>query len=460
MLDEIIHRVEQWSEGGNRQEDFSLPIIAYTAMGPPAFRARLDRGKHLFDIWDKHTAQPQYAAWRLKKIAQDLRRHRPDSQIRKIFAGFKPGATWHRSVEVMIERYYAGRTEMDQIERAGVAIRNIASELKAFDECKRLWEAMVQWEPLARALDRHTRGHARHVINVFWLGYYLINEPILRPIFLASWRRLLAQTWGMDEVADLDPAEAINNVWYFAALFHDVASPLERLDKVAEVVNRVSAGLLETDNGALEFNQGFAASSEKAVEELIRDLPTKLALEVRSNLVTYSDKGRLEHGVGAAVVLRQAIGQGPLGCIVRQAARAVAVHNIFPQLSEAACSEANWGNEPLMCLLLLCDQIQAWDRERGDSTYNNDWPERAELVDLLVVKQSSGPVVSITIDYIVQEHLERAPLIRDRVKDALQDVINANPDRCLGRIGGAWPFKVRVKCLFGDVPLSSEIRLG
>ena len=168
-LDEIIRYVDTWRL--RQPLDRSLPIIAYTGLGSEALRSCLRRKHKLYDIWDKNTALPEYISWRLSRLAIEVSRGRPDAKMQQLISEMTSGATWHDHVTAMARRYDSGWTERDQIERAGEEIGNIAHFIGVWDECQPMWDIIKSWEWLGRAVSSRVRGHARHVINVFWLGY-------------------------------------------------------------------------------------------------------------------------------------------------------------------------------------------------------------------------------------------------------------------------------------------------
>jgi len=236
-LSDIITAVRHHEH--ERTDGRPVPIIAYTGMGLQVLRACLARSPDLYDIWDKSTAKPDYVAWRLSRIAEEIQRAYPDSRMAQLVSLMSNGASWHSHVVGMTQRYGAGATETDQLARVAGMINAIAAELGISAEGKRLWSAMMRWEPLSRASHGGIRGHARHVINVFWMGYYLIHDEALRSIFADAWRHSVEHSPRLATLRDVDATSALADSWFLAALFHDAAGCVEKADARKECARLV-----------------------------------------------------------------------------------------------------------------------------------------------------------------------------------------------------------------------------
>ncbi len=204
-LREVIADVKEWCE--NNGVGRTIPIIAYTVDGSDAFKNR----KYLYDIWDKNTASVDYVTWRLSELSKEVTRMRPDALMQRLIrtdVDESPQVNWHKHVIDMVERYDKGWTEADQIEGAGKAIENIANQLDSWEPISGMWNVVKNWEFLGRAVSERVRGHARHAINVFWLGYYLIHHKYLREYFSKRWKDIIDERLGivtLRSVANLGP---------------------------------------------------------------------------------------------------------------------------------------------------------------------------------------------------------------------------------------------------------------
>jgi CheY-like chemotaxis protein len=457
-LDYIIDTVETWSKDHARTR--SLPIIAYTARGKSALDECLERSERLYDIWDKSSASPPYVAWRFKELALEFARARADTVLQRRIEHMTKGASWHNHVIDMARRYNAGWTERDQVEKCGAAIENIAHQLKTFDICHKYWEVMLKWEMLGRAISRRTRGHSRHVINVFWLGYYILHHDSLRDWFAEAWASLVTNRSDMGAVANEQPLEALSTAWYYASLFHDVAGCVEKNERVIGSTNEVLdvfagfVGHMVSDSRVDDVLLTRAEALFYAFDEPLRSVLVPL-------WVASIEKREPDHGVVAAVHLTHELAETPSQLpYAREAARAMMTHNLIGKLSSKPASVLTWESEPLACLLILCDQVQTWDRTRGDQTIRDrDEPERAELSKLAVIAPTEidRPKLVMDIDYLAPRHLDHAPHQLSEARDALEYILKDKPNRALARIRQPWPFGVMVQCWLNGQPLNTDM---
>jgi hypothetical protein len=452
-LDEIIELVEEWSkkDGSGRM----LPIIAYTGRGLEALEYCLDRKESLYDIWDKSTASPEYAAWRLSELSKELSRIRPDALTQRLIREMDTKVRWHGDVIDMTKRYNSGWSEYDQIKRAGIAIQKIAHVLGVEQQCGAMWQLMEDWEALSRAVSRKTRGHARHVINVFWLGYFLLNDKHLNDIFAQAWEKIRQKR--MDDEAENNATESLCNAWYYAGLFHDIGGAPEHSAKTADYLAQLLSvfGDLAPSTDKIQWMapDKFMERAESWLSEFDYELQTLIRPVLQQSI----DNNEPDQGVLAAIHIRSKITEGKQAKYAREGARAISMHNLFPKLGkELPGLPVSWEKEPLVCLLLLCDQLQTWDRERGDDPSNGDMPSRAELAAIEVDRDAAGkPQIKMSIDYISPAHLDHNYVLYDRVRDALAKVLRDNPYRALNRIQKPWPFKVHVECTLSGEALET-----
>jgi hypothetical protein len=489
-LDDIIASVRRWSDSQrsiqlideDSQPPRLLPIIAYTRRSPAGLEYCLakERRKYLYDIWDKSAASPEYAAWRLSEISKDLSRRRPDALSQRLIREMEKGegASWHETVVDMTRRYDEGWSEQDQIVRAGASIEAIAFKLDVWNECGPMWNAMTRWEALSRAVSTKTRGHARHVINVFWLGYYLLNHKYLKNKFIEYWERLKINRKKMNAVKDDDPTEALCNTWFYAGLFHDVGgiaeksfnagaferelnsifsdiAPLTSAEwmTISQYLNGSKRLLQQTENELLARAQAVVGKSKEdfmlSVQPWLNEFDDPLIPLIRPIVENSITRNEPDQGVISALHLRRKINNGRQECYAREGARAISMHNLFPKLGNGTdMLPVSWENEPFVCLLLLCDQLQTWDRERGTEALNDsDQPSRAELSSIEISRDNDGrPLITISIDYIAPVHVDRSYELRLRVHDELTKVLHKNPYRALNRIQKPWPFDLHVQC--------------
>jgi len=440
-LEDIINYVDSW--GNEQNGGRPLPIIAYS--GRATLQECLSRKDLLYDIWDKNTTTPEYVVWRLSKLALEITRVQPDSHLQRLIRGMPSGSFWHNSVIEMARGYNSGRTEYDQIEKAGSSVQDIAHKLLVWEECKPMWEAMMLWEPLGRAASRKVRGHARHVVNVFWLGYYLLNHDMLQNWFIKRWQFLVDERAKMGEVKDENPLEALSCIWFYTGLFHDIGNCIEKIFDVNEYYRNILKLLGNLE--AIVPEMTASALSELAVkcDELLHDIGLPLYEIIKPILKNGFEDKKPDHGFLSGLILRNFIKIGKQACYVREASRSIALHNIIGNISGIPGTTLSWEEEPIACLLMLCDQIQTWDRERGDSTFmDQNSSERAELLNLKIIPDSKRTIIEAYIDYIAPDHVLRSPEMYLKLKEELKLVLRKKPNRALRTIAKPWPFALKM----------------
>lgn len=438
-----------------------IPVIAYTGRGEDALNDCLKRRYELFDIWDKSTAGPEYVTWRLTQVAIELSRIRPDSLIQRLIREMSGGAPWHKHVVEMTQKYGSGLTEADQIYQAGTAIENIANELGVWERpCKALWKLMADWEFVGRAVTASARGHARHVINVFWMGYYLLHHPELKGVFEGAWKQLqTARGHRLKPVARANALEGLSACWYYAGIFHDVAACGERYSAVSERVAEFVSSFPDLRPLPRAVGKWPARRLLEAPKELWKDL-TRLGALAEPLWKASVRSGAPDHGVVAALHFRRCVDDGRQKHFAREAARAMAMHNLMGRIESGGQPVVDWGSEPIVCLLLLCDQLETWDRERGDETLDGpDKPGRAQLASVAVRTTKRRIAVKMCIDYIAPRHLDHAPRLMERERLRLEETLKEYPSRALARISRPWPFDLEVDCRLNGNPLSHGIKV-
>ncbi len=383
-----------------------MPIIAYTNRGTTALQECLEEKDHLYDIWDKNSASPAYVAWRLSKLAVELARATPVSvSQRALRTNVAVGPSWRNSVNDIARRYALGLTEVDQLRKVTEPINTIASLLGVQDVCTPLWKTICAWEGYGRAIAPTSRGHARHAVNVYLLGYFLLNAPELAAFWQACWGGI-AERRGIPQ--SMDHTDALNAAWFYAGIFHDAAYCLEKQRKL-------TSDLYHLYQVFPEATFSSHPPVPYAPDTLLSTFTEPLRGQIRAVMGDGTD-----HGAALATYLLHAVTIESQVPIVIEAARAIALHTLFSKMGSARLS---WREEPLACLLILCDQLQAWDRETGKDETQFVRPERAELTTLAFDGENGKPQLTVSIDYMAPNAYQRAPDLHDDVLDELHAAI-------------------------------------
>jgi len=449
-LEQILDFIAEWSQLKNAGR--LIPAIAYTGRSTQSNVINSENRDRLYDIWDKNTASPEYVIWRLFKLAQEIYKNKPDTYLQSLIREMKPklNGDWHTSVVKMAVEYHSGLTEADQIIKAGTKIQDIADkiDLDFWQQSKKFWGVMERWEPLSRAISPNVRGHARHVINVFWLGYYILQNDNMRSVVDVWLDKICAKnTTGQSNIQN--DKTILLKIWFVASIFHDIANCVEKSRKVykfheSEVLDIFSA-FFESIPSADKITLNIVDLRDKTIEFCTRynEALKETVKEHFLNLLQ-SDQN-IDHGLAASLLLIELAKNKQYNFIIQEAAKAIALHNIIGTHGEDMQDKMSWDAEPVACLLILCDQLQTWDRERGDSTIKTfNKIESAELTDLQIEKSAKNMVtVKLGVNYNSPYHVQRAgsELYND-VKENLKNVLRRHPYSALNKIGTPWPFKL------------------
>jgi hypothetical protein len=448
-LNDIIKYVQEWSEMHNKGS--LIPIIAYT--GIASVKECLKEQDNLYDIWDKNTFSKEYVIWRLSNLTSDMSRYQPDAFLQNLIRKMGSGPSWQDKVKDMTIDYDSALTEYDQINRVGEIIGLIANNFDTEGTCLEMWDVMEKSEAISRALSKNIRGHARHAINVFWFGYYILNSPQILPYLKNYWANLLGnRPYNPEPVRDEDFIEAINNIWFHTGLFHDIGINVEKSDIQYEH-QKLLKELFSNYAYPLPDLQGFPPTElPHEISNLINQIDHK---ETEKNLKEFFVKGirekKPDHGLVAATYFLNKLNTNEKQKIyAKEAAWSTLLHNIISEdLFKDSCL-VSWDNDFITSLLILCDQLQAWDRERGDNRLiDEDKPERAELHNLFFDEKDGKLKLSVFIDYVAPVHLVRHPYYNSKLLKNLRRVILTKPNQALKRIKKPWPFEVYVNLSLG-----------
>lgn len=455
-LHDIINIVEDFRS--RMQQPDRLPIIAYTDKGPDTLEYCLTFRERLLDIWDKATSSYEYLVWRISKIALEISQQRPNAILQQMVSEMNSPVAWHRHVVRMVEEYDRGWNEADQISRAGNSILQIADELGVYESCQRFWRIMEQWEVLSRAVSSNARGHARHVINVFWLGYLILHADDLRDTFIKSWKHVGVRT---DAPETSDPIESLANIWFYAALFHDSGQFIEKQNQIGTTVKGILDEFSISATGAWkpDDNVKVTGAFESELGELVGEMhPISKVFEPlwRKSV----EQKAIDHGLVAAINVRLELRKNHDASQVRygcEASRAMAIHNLIGDV-DVPVKGLDWTHEPIACLLVLCDQLQSWDRERGDQkSKDDDRPDRAEFTAFRI--EARGDVVTMggSINYLAPTRLNHSPEHFSKTKSFMEKVLKDFPKKALRRIDEPWPFELGFDCWLNDIPLDTRL---
>jgi len=266
--------------------------------------------------------------------------------------------------------------------------------LKRFGLQSLLTEARVQ------ADDRKVRDHLMHVTQVFLAGWIILNGCRMFRWLGDDW-----QPYGWALTRE-DRFKRLNRCWLYAGLLHDCGYSVQSARKSAEdeiFVSDLFGEMYRTSNpGDVEWKRLYKASEDvwtwrNACKGLGGGKPPR---EIRE--IVKSQCKRADHGIvgGVAIWEEAKRRKGELENILKAAAMATAQHSF----AKFAVIQADRGQEklplswlipdleqePISVMLILCDELQEWGRERPDIVFARRWGveppafERTELIDMKV----------------------------------------------------------------------------
>lgn len=187
-------------------------------------------------------------------------------------------------------------------------------------------------QPALYGLKRFYRDHLNHVIQDCLLGWLLLETHVN-----AGGKRF----W--EFLQGVGTQNEILRQWFLAALLHDVGYVVE--------VGKGWAGLLE-----LFDNASFNRVREGTLREI--GVLREIALCKKDWGFAAEDQPEFDHGVVSAIHAQEMLdslgSQKPVGDF-NAAIKAIARHNHWR-------ARIDYAREPLSALLVLCDEVQEWDR--------------------------------------------------------------------------------------------------
>lgn len=256
------------------------------------------------------------------------------------------------------------------------------------------------------------RGHLDHVLNVYFTGYVLSHKlPDVRKAVIGAVKRLVPG----ESIRPEKSWDVFQLVWLATACLHDTGYSLEVLPDVGDRCSAIqklfpfvsfSPGSVAM-SGAFDWKQQPGEVAKQAFQGVLARLyPKQLPVTWIEDNASFNDGKhlRLNHGVvsGAKFVSEASKWTGQdakdtriLTAFLEWAGTAMALHSLkHPGKSSNACLSLM--NDPLSFLLLLCDELQVWNRERPDQTQETSAFRRIELENLALSERE----VEATIRYI------------------------------------------------------------
>jgi hypothetical protein len=262
-------------------------------------------------------------------------------------------------------------------------------------------DVMKHYEIKASVFTENQRDHYIHSVNVFLLGLriYLSNEKV---------RRAFWDAYGNNGFASED--ELFLFIWGHASLFHDIGYPIEISHNQAKsFINSLSGlcpdnpqmkivlgfdpigGLLKVDGEDGPYNSiidvqiegsgTIGLSRHGETEECIRNYP-----------LTMFENRFSDHGFFSSLIVARCYSmvsrknsrvKGIYVEHIPSVCSAILMHNLYPQslVKRNGFPPLTLEESPLTYLLILCDELQEWNRKGyGFGNANRIHPKTSDMV--------------------------------------------------------------------------------
>lgn len=266
-----------------------------------------------------------------------------------------------------------------------------------YGDSRRMIELLSEFEANGSGLLMKHRDHYSHSVYVFALGLAIYNS-------ISSFRNKYARFYSLED--ERAAAHHFLKFWGLASLFHDIGYPFElpfeqvesyfdvkkeerknspymkykRLDKLVTINGSANAQLREIFRD--EFNsewKGFADTNELFAYDIWRKLGEEYHFDKNAIEVILRTKPTnpdcfnhfMDHAYFSANILFKELGKIESYRFDREtvdALTAIILHNSLYKFSIAYYKDKQLNvpfkaeNHPLAFLLMLCDELQCWDR--------------------------------------------------------------------------------------------------
>ena len=212
-------------------------------------------------------------------------------------------------------------------------------------------------EPALHSLQAFYRDHFLHAIEVCLLGHFLLLTKDETGTYLWKYVAMNLQNarrthnWPTDddekEVHNVESLENVLQLWYVAALFHDVGYSIQVFEALQNILEFYFHPI-----EMIDFRNNLKKASEKLSDSL-----KKSNLAGLLGVFNFEKLGN-DHGIIGAAHLKGLLGQlnkDKYAGNYYPAIRAIGLHN-------ERRINVDFKIDPLGVLLIICDTIQEWNR--------------------------------------------------------------------------------------------------
>jgi hypothetical protein len=245
---------------------------------------------------------------------------------------------------------------------------NSSADVGWTKQFKQMIERIDSYESLLYTITGY-RDHIAHAVRVCLLGYYLMSRPPIKPLLPKG------------------SLEKLQTQWLLTSLFHDICVPLNRLSDIQEKVNKMMSSY-----PGISFSQYATFRLNESIYQKIKRVFGKDSGEFCLDLLESATRGN--HGALAGIVLLDTF-LGHLDKeILQNVITSVCLHDYFP-------CQVNFQDCPIGCLLVICDELQEWDRPFADQLARGK-VLKLDFIDLRL----SESLIQMNLDYATTTSIE------------------------------------------------------
>ncbi len=422
LLDKVVDTVRQF-------DSYRVKIAVLTHYSPHLLRSKKEDLERVDYVWNKSATPQDFLRWQIARIKDEIHKRFPEHALYYQLTTFlsdsgEHHAQWRNELLTMLEKYRMRSGEMEQVEGAYIHIIKIAQDLDIGDKFQELFDAFKEAETFNIAGKPTAWGHLRHVLNVFWLGYYMLN------VNLFDFEKIGAAIFPGHSFASKDElVRHINAAWFITAMLHDIGllggrmgDLLTRFNNLLAIYPHVNLTISEPKDLGNIASKVYDASNDvlSYFDEGLKNILTKNIYDVTRGI---------DHGILSALTVMSFFKDTMLSNhVVRAAAAAMFLHNIVrPKKGGATKQEGTYPTElefrkyPLASLLLICDQIEVWDRQTGqESRLSEIALDCAELSSL----RYNENLLEGVINYVPFRSIAPRAVEMEKITKKLQEIIN------------------------------------
>lgn len=271
-----------------------------------------------------------------------------------------------------------------------------------------LMDTMKTYEEKASVMTESQRDHYVHSVNVFLLGIYIYASS-------DKFREAFRSSGEQSTFENVD--ERFLYVWGHAALFHDIGYPMEIAFNQAKMFTRSIAGIGRSKKRAdvsmfvTDFDvisrlsavkwggEGYELDLFSPIADFVSvrlGIDRNSVYDVVSRYNGVMRDGRfVDHGYYSSLILMRSLAtsmqlagktKDRFDSEVVEAASAILLHNFYRRVFTDAerygfgCGPMSLNSFPMAFLLILCDELQEWNRRKyGIMNKSSIYPDNSRV---------------------------------------------------------------------------------